>query len=151
MWWTTIQLILLPICHLYLWNAHGALGANSHNCGFNLPKYLQIWMNAIFLKEIVQFSKRMILISWLFLHNIFTTYLYFCCVFFWNASRKKRVLFLLVVKDNIVNSRYQLFIAVFWKTFILLKCFLHIYLKYIWLVGDIWENLFTWWEAFHFL
>ena len=39
-------------------------------------------MNAsIFWKEIVQFSQRMILISWLFLHNIFTTYLYFSCVF----------------------------------------------------------------------
>ena len=95
MWWTTIQLILLPICHLYLWNAHGALGAKSHNCGFNLPKYLQIWMNAIFLKEIVQFSKRMILISWLFLHNIFTTYLYFCCVFFETPHGKRESYFYL--------------------------------------------------------
>ena len=50
-------------------------------------------MNAsIFWKEIVQFSQRMILISWLFLHNIFTAYLYFSCVFFKNASRKKRVM-----------------------------------------------------------
>ena len=53
-------------------------------------------MNAsIFWKEIVQFSQRMILISWLFLHNIFTTYLYFSCVFFKTPPGKRESYFYL--------------------------------------------------------
>ena len=53
-------------------------------------------MNAsIFWKEIVQFSQRMILISWLFLHNIFTAYLYFSCVFFKTPPGKRESYFYL--------------------------------------------------------
>ena len=47
----------------------GSLGANSHNCGFSKPTYMLTSTNmnaSIFWKEIVQFSQRMILISWLF-------------------------------------------------------------------------------------
>ena len=67
-------------------------------------------MNAsIFWKEIVQFSQRMILISWLFLHNIFTTYLYFSCVFLKHLPEKES----LISTCNVVNSRYHLFIARF--------------------------------------
>ena len=68
------------------------------------PTYMltSTYMNAsIFWKEIVQFSQRMILISWLFLHNIFTAYLYFSCVFFLKRLPEKESL---ISTCNVVNS-----------------------------------------------
>ena len=63
----------------------GSLGANSHNCGFSKPTYMLTSTNmnaSIFWKEIVQFSQRMILISWLFFCITYLLPTYTLAVFF---------------------------------------------------------------------
>ena len=68
-------------------------------------------MNAsIFWKEIVQFSQRMILISWLFFCITYLLPTYTLAVFFLKHLQEKESL---ISTCNVVNSRYHLFIARF--------------------------------------
>ena len=68
-------------------------------------------MNAsIFWKEIVQFSQRMILISWLFFCITYLLPTYTLAVFFLKRLPEKESL---ISTCNVVNSRYHLFIARF--------------------------------------